>query len=184
MPKDSSHDKLALARHAIGKDLLFFGIPAFLIFFFGLLISDTDGKLDSLVGTLWRLIRQPQNFALLSRNAIVGLSMFVVGMTIAFWSVGTLKLNYASSLVIRKSHQLITHGPYRFVRHPIYFGALVALLGVPVFAGSFRGFLTMALLVPMVLIRIKLEEHLLLEAFGETYITYQKTTRKLIPFIY
>lgn len=57
-------------------------------------------------------------------------------------------------------------------------------LGVPVYASSLYGFLTMSVLVPIFLNRIRLEEKLLTEAFGEAYREYQETTCRLIPWVY
>jgi protein-S-isoprenylcysteine O-methyltransferase Ste14 len=100
-------------------------------------------------------------------------------------AAGTLKRFYASTLIIRHDHQLITHGLYRFTRHPIYFGAIIAVvIAVPVYASSLYGFLTLSVLIPIILNRIRIEERLLTEEFGDAYRTYQETTSKLIPFIY
>ncbi len=91
---------------------------------------------------------------------------------------------YFSTLVIREDHQLITHGIYRFVRHPIYLGAITGLIGVPVYVSSVYGLLTMALLIPIFLNRIRMEEKLLTTEFGDAHRTYMEATSKLIPFIY
>ncbi len=57
-------------------------------------------------------------------------------------------------------------------------------LGVPVYASSLYGLLTMSALIPLVLNRIRIEERMLIEEFGDAYRTYRQTTHKLIPFIY
>jgi protein-S-isoprenylcysteine O-methyltransferase Ste14 len=87
-------------------------------------------------------------------------------------------------LVIREDHQLITHGIYRFTRHPVYLGVIIALIGVPVFTSSLYGLLTMSVLIPIFLNRIRMEERLLSEEFGDAHRRYKETTSKLIPFIY
>jgi protein-S-isoprenylcysteine O-methyltransferase Ste14 len=56
--------------------------------------------------------------------------------------------------------------------------------GLPVYAASLYGFLTMLVLIPIFLNRIRLEEKLLTEEFQDEYQKYKKTTKKLIPFIY
>lgn len=86
--------------------------------------------------------------------------------------------------MIKEDHQLITHGVYRIVRNPIYLGVLIAVMGPPVYAPSLRGCLVMSLLVPIVLFRVKMEEDMLSEHFGDEYEAYRKTTKKLIPFLY
>jgi protein-S-isoprenylcysteine O-methyltransferase Ste14 len=57
-------------------------------------------------------------------------------------------------------------------------------IGMPVFAGSLHGLLTMSALIPVLLYRIRIEERLLTEEFGDAYRSYRDATSKLIPFIY
>jgi len=178
-----------LTRHrivgnAIREDMLYFALPAVLVFFAGLVVSARDGY-DGLVATIWGLIRQPRNLNLLSVNNIVGLVLFVIGFTIILIAHFTLWRFYSSTLVIREDHRLITHGVYRFTRHPIYLGVLMICIGaVPVYALSLYGLLTMSVLIPVFLIRMGLEERMLTEEFGDAYLTYKEATSKLIPFIY
>jgi protein-S-isoprenylcysteine O-methyltransferase Ste14 len=61
---------------------------------------------------------------------------------------------------------------------------LIAIFGVPLYAPSLNGFLVLSLLIPTILNRIRMEERMLAEEFGDAYRQYQKATRKLIPFIY
>ena len=96
----------------------------------------------------------------------------------------TLWRNYSGTVIIREDHQLITHGIYRFTRNPIYLGAFMVFIGLPVYAASLYGFLTSLVLIPIFLNRIRLEEELLTEEVQGAYQKYRETTRKLIPFIY
>ena len=167
----------------VRKDIFLFGIPAFTVFLLGLIVSGRDGY-DGLVGTIWALIKHPENLRLLSGWNIAGLSLCIVGLTVAIVAACTLKRFYSSTLVVREDHQLITHGVYRFARHPLYLGVLIAIMGVPVYAPSLNGFLILSLLTPIILFRIKMEEDVLTECFGEEYQAYRKATKKLIPFLY
>jgi protein-S-isoprenylcysteine O-methyltransferase Ste14 len=84
--------------------------------------------------------------------------------------------------VIHEGHELVTRGIYRFVRNPMYLGLFVVLIvGLPIYASSLRAFLVSLLLVPIVLNRIRLEEKLLTEHFGEQYLEYKRTTKLIIP---
>ncbi len=183
MEKRGFLEKSGIVRNEIKKDILLFGIPALTVFFLGLIVSGRDGY-DGLVGAIWELVKDPQNLRLLSIWNIAGLTLLVVGLAIALVAVFTLRRFYLSTLVTIENHQLITHGIYRFTRHPIYFGVLIAIIGVPVYAPSLCGFLVLSLLIPIFLIRIRMEEEMLTEEFGDAYRTYKETTRKLIPFIY
>ena len=171
-----------ILRHAIKKDLFLFGIPALVVLFAGLVVSGRDGY-DGLTETLWKLATGKRDPSELSAANVLGLAIFVVGMTIAFVAVFTLKRSYSSSLVIREGHRLVTHGIYAHVRHPLYFGVLVALAGVPVYARSVNGALVLAALVPLILLRIRMEEELLVGQFGDEYRAYRARTKKLIPFL-
>ena len=171
-------------RNAIREDVLSFALPALLVFFVGLVVSARDGY-DGLVATIWDLVRQPRDLYLLSVHNIVGLALFVVGLTVALVGASTLRRFYSSTLVTREDHQLVTHGVYRFTRHPIYLGVLMVCVGaVPVYASSPYGLLTMSALIPLFLNRIRIEERMLTDEFGDAYRTYKEATSKLIPFIY
>jgi len=182
MQKRSYLEREGIVRNAIKKDVLHFAIPALFVFTAGLIVSALDG-FDGLVVKAWELGRQPENLYTLSTLNILGLALFVIGMTIAFVAVFTLRRSYSGALVIREDHQLITHGIYRYTRHPVYLGVIMAILGLPIFASSLYGLLIMLVLIPIFLYRIGMEERLLTEEFGDAYRDYQETTSKLVPFI-
>jgi len=158
-------------RNAIKKDMLFFALPAFFVYSAGLVVS------------AWDLVRQQGSLNIHSVQNIVGLVLIFIGLTIVFVSAGTLRGFYSSTLVIRENHQLIRHGVYRFTRHPIYLGVILVCVGVSVYASSLYGLLTMSALIPIFLNRIRIEEKMLIDEFGDAYRTYKKATSKLIPFI-
>jgi protein-S-isoprenylcysteine O-methyltransferase Ste14 len=172
-----------LIRHEIKRDLLRFGLPGIVVLFLGLITCAADGY-DGLTETLWELATGQRSPSELSLANVLGLTIFVLGLTVAIVAAFTLKRSYSSSLVIREGHRLVTHGLYRVVRHPIYLGVLVAISGVPVYASSVKGALVLALLVPLILLRIRMEEGLLAEHFGDEYCAYRARTRKLIPFVH
>jgi protein-S-isoprenylcysteine O-methyltransferase Ste14 len=175
--------KHRIIRHAIKADLVCFALPAVLVLFAGLLVSFLDGW-DGRVETFRGLIKDPQSLPRLSIQIIAGLVLVFAGFKIMFVAAGTLRQFYTSTLVIRKDQPLVTHGIYRLTRHPLYLGALMVCLGVPISASSWRGCGAMAVLIPIMLYRIKLEERLLLDEFGEACQMYMQVTSKLIPFIY
>ena len=171
-----------IVRNAIGKDLLQFAIPAIIIFFMELIFC--ADSLTGIWGTSWGLVKQPQNLSMFPVLRIVGLALFIIGLTIMIVGQATLWRNYSGTVVIREDHQLITHGIYRFTRNPIYLGAIMVFTGFPLYAASIYGFLTSLLLIPIILNRIRLEEELLAEEFQDAYQKYKESTKKLIPFIY
>ena len=132
----------------------------------------------------WDLIRHQESLFVHSAHNYFGIALLVAGLTIMIVAQITLFRSYSATLVIREDHKLITHGIYRFMRHPIYTGAIMGLSGIAVYATSMYGFLVLSALIPVFLIRIRLEERLLTEEFGDEYLTYKMAVNKLIPFIY
>jgi protein-S-isoprenylcysteine O-methyltransferase Ste14 len=178
-------DKLGIVRNSIRKDLLFFFLPFLTFFFLGLILCQSHGEgLTGIWGTIWGLIKQPQNLIVLPRHRIIGLALFISGLSIMIISQVTLWENYSGFVVIKKDHKLITYGIYRYTRNPIYLGVFIVFTGLPVYAASLFGFLVMLILIPIFLNRIRLEEQLLDEEFKDAYRKYKETTKKLIPFIY
>ncbi len=172
-----------IVRSAIRADIVFFAIPGMTVLVLGLYFC-TKAGLSGFWGIAWNLITHPQELSELPLHRIVGLAFFFLGLAVA--TIGQIPLwkNYSGTVVIREGHQLVTHGLYRFTRNPMYLGVITALIGLPMFASSLYGVLTMSALVPIFLIRIRLEEKLLTEEFQEQYQKYKSTTKRLIPFIF
>ncbi len=172
MGKNEFLKKHGIVRNAVRKDVLYFIIPWIIVFFSGMGICG------------WDLVRSQGSLYESSTQNMVGLMLIVIGFVIIIVAQITLWKYYSSTLVIKENHQLITHGIYRFVRHPIYLGNIIVFLGIAVYVSSLYGFLIMLGLIPVFLVRIRMEERLLIEEFGDRYRTYKKKTRKLVPFIF
>jgi protein-S-isoprenylcysteine O-methyltransferase Ste14 len=172
-----------IVRSAIRKDILYFALPGITVFTIELLFTVRDG-FSGFWGTIWGLVKQPQDLFMFPVGSIIGLTLFIIGLTVMIVGQITLWRNYSSTVVIHKDHQLITHGIYRFTRNPIYLGLIMGCAGLPAFAASLYGFLTSLVLIPIILNRIRLEEGLLAEEFQDAYQKYKATTKRLIPFIY
>ena len=178
-------ERLGIVRHTLKKDLLLFFLPWLTVFYLELSFCRTYGDgLSDIWGVIWEVIKHPQKLISLPLQCMIGLTLFVIGLTIMIVGQITLWQNYSGFVVIKAGHQLITHGIYRFTRHPIYLGAILVYLSLPVYASSLYGILTMLILIPIFLIRIRIEERLLTEEFGDDYRNYQEATSKLIPFIF
>lgn len=95
---------------------------------------------------------------------------------------------YASPVVkIQKAreHKIVTTGPYHYVRHPMYSGATLYFLGIPLLLGSWYGLLFTFLLTILLIVRAMLEEKALTEEFSNSYIEYAKRVHyRFIPFVY
>jgi protein-S-isoprenylcysteine O-methyltransferase Ste14 len=91
---------------------------------------------------------------------------------------------FSEAVRIIPEHKLVTTGPYRLIRHPIYLGEIFFGLSIPMILGSLYGFILMLVPIPMLLYRIRIEEKTLVSRFGQEYLDYASKTKKLIPYIY
>jgi len=110
--------------------------------------------------------------------AIAALGMFYL----THKALGT---NWSVSLDVRKNHQLITKGVYRYMRHPMYTAfwlwALAQALLLPNWVAGLSGIVGFALLY---FVRVNREEQLMIDTFGEDYRSYMLRTKRLIPWIH
>ena len=115
----------------------------------------------------------------------LGLIITVMGGFVRVATVFELGHRFSIFVALQSDHRLKTDGFYRFVRHPSYFGALLAMAGwALVFRSSIGLLLTLAMFVPIIA-RIRAEEDFLVREFGEQYRAYQQRTQwRLFPFIY
>lgn len=113
-----------------------------------------------------------------------GVAMMLAGAAFRWWSVATLGRHFTVHVAIHDDHQLITHGPYRWLRHPSYTGILVVLLGAMTATGNGVCLLFMAPILLAILHRIRIEEQALSGAFGDRYAAFRASTKRLIPGVW
>ena len=115
----------------------------------------------------------------------VGLALLLGGIIIRWSAVLTLGKYFTGTVLIKHDHRLIRSGLYKHLRHPAYTGALVAHLGLGLsFSNWFTIVLSSAPYVMAALYRIHVEERALGEAFGDEYLNYSRSTKRLIPKIF
>ena len=117
--------------------------------------------------------------------AIFGLSVFMIGIIIRWMSIIQLSKEFTVNVAIIKNHKLKTDGMYRNLRHPSYLGLLLIGFGLSISMNSIIS--VVVITIPFLLAlsyRIKTEESILTEQFGETYLDYMKKTYRIIPKIY
>ena len=107
----------------------------------------------------------------------------VLGMALTVWARRVLAGNWSALVTIKDDHELIRRGPYRFVRHPIYSGLLVALAASAVARGEWRGLVGVAIAFAALWHKLGTEERWLTETFGPAYQRYQAEVSALIPFL-
>lgn len=113
----------------------------------------------------------------------IGVITGLVSVPLLFWLFKSIGKNITQTVKTRKEHMLVTKGPYRWVRHPLYSVGTMLFLSFTLMASNwFIGVATLMGLV-MLMVRLPKEESNLIERFGEEYREYMKRTGRLIPKI-
>lgn len=112
-----------------------------------------------------------------------GLLLVAAGLALAAWARTHLGGNWSGTITLKEEHALIASGPYRHIRHPIYSGLLLALLGTAVAIGEWRGLVGFALALFAFLCRSRVEEARMRDTFPQ-YEEYRQRTKALVPFVY
>jgi protein-S-isoprenylcysteine O-methyltransferase Ste14 len=120
------------------------------------------------------------------RNATwdsLGLIVCAGGIACSIWARWHLGANWSGAPSLKQEHELVTSGPYRFVRHPIYTGLLLALLGTALVSGALWWIIFSIVCLAFVY-RVRVEENLMAAEFPNEYSDYRKRTNALIPFVW
>ena len=112
----------------------------------------------------------------------IGLLLTCAGIGFAVWARVTLGKNWSGIVTVKQDHQLIRTGPYALVRHPIYSGLLLAIVGTAISLGKVRGFLAVLVILTGWWLKWRAEESFMLQEFGAEYEQYRRQTPALIPF--
>jgi protein-S-isoprenylcysteine O-methyltransferase Ste14 len=113
----------------------------------------------------------------------VGCWLVVLGLSFSVWARIHLGRNWSGRVTVKENHELIRTGPYALVRHPIYSGLLLAILGTALAVGEWRGALALVLMTSSFWRKLQIEERMMRETFGEEYRRYSGHTRAIIPFL-
>jgi protein-S-isoprenylcysteine O-methyltransferase Ste14 len=116
---------------------------------------------------------------------IAGIMLIIFGLIVRWVAIFSLKQHFTVDVAVTKDHRIINAGIYRFVRHPSYSGSLLSFYGLGLFTAHYFNFLIIVLPVTAAfLYRIHVEEKMLVGTFGDEYIRYSKSVKRLIPGIY
>jgi protein-S-isoprenylcysteine O-methyltransferase Ste14 len=112
---------------------------------------------------------------------ILGIILSWIGAAVAVWARLQLGANWSATVTRKVGHQLISTGPYAYMRHPIYSGMLLAVLGTVLVLGEWRGWVALALVAVAFTIKAKREERFLADEFGGGYEQYRQSAGFLLP---
>jgi protein-S-isoprenylcysteine O-methyltransferase len=128
----------------------------------------------------------PLDLRLLPNSTLAGfagLVLTIVGLGFMAWSRIVLGQNWSAAVTIKKDHELMSTGPYAIVRHPLYAGVLLAMLGTAIFFGEVRGFIAFFLTFSGWWLKSRTEERFMVEQFGIRYLQYRQQVKALIPYL-
>jgi protein-S-isoprenylcysteine O-methyltransferase Ste14 len=116
------------------------------------------------------------------RLGIIGVALCALGVGLAIWARIYLGRNWGLPMSRKERPELVTTGPYAFVRHPIYAGIILAMLGSAV-AETIFWLVPLSLVGAYFIYSARLEERLMVQEFPDTYPAYRQRTKMLVPFL-
>jgi len=112
----------------------------------------------------------------------VGFGILSVGLT--YWMFNNIGTGITPTVATRTEHQLVTSGPYRWIRHPLYTFGTLFFFSFALMLDSWFLAAMATLAIILLTIRLPQEEHFLIEKFGDEYREYMKTTGRYLPKFY
>jgi len=114
---------------------------------------------------------------------MLGVLICAAGAGLAIWSRRVLATNWNAAATLTENHALVTAGPFGIVRHPIYLGLLLAMIGTALVIGEVRALLPLRNIL-VAWNKITAEERLLRERFPDEYPAYQTRVKRLLPWVF
>ena len=113
----------------------------------------------------------------------LGIAFMLGGLALRWYSIRVLGKSFTYTVAIRPGQEVVEAGPYRWIRHPSYAGALLTVFGVLVCMTNPLAFLGILPTLAGYAYRIRVEERALVRSLGEPYRSYMQRTKRLVPFL-
>jgi protein-S-isoprenylcysteine O-methyltransferase Ste14 len=112
---------------------------------------------------------------------IAGFVLQAIAVLFGGWARVTLGSNWSSRIRTAGSQKLVVNGPYRMTRHPMYTSFMVAALGSAMIVGRFRAYVGCLFILAAYIRKIRIEERLLEQRFGDEYRQYEEFVPPVLP---
>jgi protein-S-isoprenylcysteine O-methyltransferase Ste14 len=112
---------------------------------------------------------------------VLGAFLLIVGIGFAIWARVHLGQYWSGHVTLKPGHRLIRSGPYALVRHPIYTGILLAVIGSAIAVDRYSGALAVVIVAETFVRKLRIEERWLTEEFGDEYVKYRREVKALVP---
>ncbi len=154
--------------------------------------ATAEQKVMSVIGSVfyfillyWPLFFAPAKHTIQTyASGFAGLIICVMGISLSIWATLVQGRDWSNGVAIKESYDLIIKGPYNVVRHPIYTGFILALLGSAIAVGHLSGFIALGIVLLGLVPRIGRAEKMLSSRFPDDFESYTTRSKKLIPFIW
>ncbi|HTH92997.1 MAG TPA: isoprenylcysteine carboxylmethyltransferase family protein [Candidatus Paceibacterota bacterium] len=162
------------AKKRSGKDRIWYVITLFIGWMFL-----WEGNIFTKIFPFNIFLIYPTHHVIIIANILA-----VLGVALAIWSRVTLGSNWSGSVQIKKGHELVTSGPYHYVRHPIYAAIFLLLLATGLAIGTVGALLGFIIMMASFYIKAAQEEAYMLEQFPDQYPAYMKRTKRILPLLF
>jgi protein-S-isoprenylcysteine O-methyltransferase Ste14 len=114
----------------------------------------------------------------------LGIALMWLGMAFRYYCMRVLGRYFTFNVAVHAGQTVVEAGPYRYIRHPSYTGALITVVGFGLALGNWAGMIALVACVGIgYAYRIRVEEAALVLALGEPYRGYMRRTQRLVPFV-
>lgn len=124
------------------------------------------------------------SFALQDGIRWVGVAVGGFCSLLMYWTLSSLGKNLTDTVVTRKEATLVTHGPYRWVRHPFYVTAALLMASVTVLTANWLIGMSSLIVLVLLAVRTPNEEARLIDRFGDQYRDYMRKTGRFVPRLF
>jgi protein-S-isoprenylcysteine O-methyltransferase Ste14 len=111
----------------------------------------------------------------------IGVGLVATAGGLLVWTFQCLGKNLTDTVVTRRQHTLVVHGPYRWIRHPFYDSAALLMVATSLIAANWFLFIAGVVVVCLLILRTRIEEDNLVARFGDSYRTYMTRTGRFLP---
>ena len=113
----------------------------------------------------------------------MGVAVLLMGSGLFVWTFRSLGRNLTDTVVTRRQHTLVQHGPYRWIRHPLYTSAALLIVALSLICANWFLLVTGVVLLSILVMRTRIEEENLVARFGDSYRDYMERTGRFVPRI-
>jgi protein-S-isoprenylcysteine O-methyltransferase Ste14 len=116
---------------------------------------------------------------------LLALTLLWCGIALRQWCFRTLGESFTFAVQVSADQQVVSSGPYRWVRHPAYLGMVLSMLGLGALLESWASLLALlAVMTTAVVYRVRVEERALVDEMGEAYVSYAAGRKRLVPLVW